>query len=137
MLARDTRLLRRLFDQVVNAVHIHLIDDLVTDQHILHGPDGDLYGPEGLRLAVTEYRIGFPDLRIITRGMISAGNIVACRFVLRGTHLGPFRGTPATGKQVEMTGTAIERIESERLAESWLRLEDIDMGGRGTTNVAD
>jgi predicted ester cyclase len=135
MLSRDTRLLRRLFDDVVNAGQIHLIDDLVTDQHILHGPDGDLYGPDGFRLAVTEYRTGFPDLWITTRSMVSAGDIIACRFILRGTHLGPFRGTPATGRQVEMSGTAIERIEHERLAESWFRVDGIDLDEPGATSA--
>lgn len=135
MYSRDTRLLRRFFDDVVTAGQIHLIDDLVTEQHILHGPDGDLYGPDGLRLAIREYRTGFPDLYIITQGMVSAGDIIACRFLLRGTHLGPFRGTPATGKQVEIAGTAIERIERERLAESWFRLDGLDKVEQGTTSA--
>lgn len=129
MVAHDTHLLLRLLDEVLAGGHTNLIDDLVTDQHILHSPEGDLYGPEGLRLAVMEYRTGFPDLRIARRGMVSVGEIVACRFTLCGTHLGPFQGIPATGKAVEAAGTMIQRIERDRLAESWFRLEGLGVTG--------
>ena len=37
----------------------------------------------------------------------------------QGTHLGPFRGIPATGKKVEWSLIAIDRVVDGKRVEGW------------------
>ena len=58
--------------------------------------------------------------------LISAGDKVIGRIIVRGTHKGEFQGIPATGNKIEVSVIPIFRIEDEKIVE--LRRE-IDMLG--------
>lgn len=47
-------------------------------------------------------RSGFPDIQWTLEEMISEGDKVAARFIMRGTHNGVFLGVPPTGKTIEV-----------------------------------
>ena len=113
-------LVRRFVEEAVNRGNKHVLAELVTTDHVRHAPDGDLYGPEGVRIDLAEWRAGFPDLKLILEDLIAEGDRVVSRFVLRGTHAGPFLGVAATGRTVAVAGIGIDRISRGRLAECWL-----------------
>jgi steroid delta-isomerase-like uncharacterized protein len=52
----------------------------------------------------------FPDLHFEVSHKIPRGDRVAERWVIRGTHLGPYMGIPATGKRAEIHGMSIVRL---------------------------
>jgi hypothetical protein len=49
-------LVRRFVEEVVNRRNPGLLPDLIATRHVDHWPDGDLYGPEGVRIGVVEHR---------------------------------------------------------------------------------
>ena len=49
------------------------------------------------------------------------------RFIIRGTHLGMFRGIPATGKKIEMGGISIHRCAGGKIVEGWSFLDTLGM----------
>lgn len=59
----------------------------------------------------------FPDLSWNVQEMIPAGEKVIVSYIGRGTHKGEFEGIPATGNQIEWSGTAIIRIENGKIVE--------------------
>lgn len=66
------------------------------------GPDYDLgslgRGPQASADNVRAFRQAFPDLRLAVTDTISDGGRVAVWLRLSGTHLGPFRGYPPSGR---------------------------------------
>jgi steroid delta-isomerase-like uncharacterized protein len=114
---------RRFVDEVINGGNHAAVADLVSADHVGHCPDGDLYGPDGVKLDLRELRTAFPDLRIELEDVIAAGDRVARRFVLRGTHAGPFLGFPPTGRVVSMGGMGIDRLRAGRIAETWITFD--------------
>ena len=118
---------RRLVEEVLNQGRTGLLAALVAADHVGHDPLGDHYGPEGLRIAVAEYRAAFPDLRVTVEDLVTEGDKVAHRFTLRGTHAGPFLGIPATGRAVAATGIAIDRLAGGKVAESWVSLDALGL----------
>jgi predicted ester cyclase len=68
---------------------------------------------------VIAFREGFPDVRITIEQMIAEGDSVAFRFILRGTHLGTFAGSPPTGKEDVLTGSDFIRIADGKMVELW------------------
>ena len=119
----NERLVRRFVEDVINRGETDLLPALVARDHIGHDPLGDHYGPEGVRISITELRSAFPDLRVTIEEVIASGDRVARRFTLRGTHHGPYLGLPATGRVVVTTGIAIDRVVGGCLAESWLIID--------------
>ncbi len=62
-------------------------------------PTGDVFdGEEHVARYFEETRTAFPDQRNELIAMHHADDAVIVEFMLLGTHLGPFRGLPATGK---------------------------------------
>lgn len=65
------------------------------------------------------FRIAFPDARFIVEDLVAEQDRVAARLTMRGTHLGPLNGAPATGRAVVVSGMSIERIANGRIVEGW------------------
>ncbi|MEJ7831945.1 MAG: ester cyclase [Nocardioides sp.] len=79
-------------------------------------PTGDVFdGPEEVRGYFESTRTAFPDQRneLIALHHTEAGVIV--EFQLKGTHLGPLRGIPATGKEFSCQCAAFFLFEEDRL----------------------
>ena len=58
---------------------------------------------------------------------MAAGDAVAWRFTLRGTHAGPFMGIAPTGRAVTAAGIAIGRLEDGRVVEGWFGLDALGL----------
>jgi steroid delta-isomerase-like uncharacterized protein len=72
-------------------------------------------GPEEVMAYFTETRTAFPDQRNELLAMHHAGDAVIVEAMLYGTHDGPYRGLPATGRKFEMRFCAIFVFEEDRL----------------------
>jgi steroid delta-isomerase-like uncharacterized protein len=118
---------RRLLEEVFNRGSTDLLTELIAVDHVGHDPFGDHYGPEGLRIAVVEYRAAFPDLRVTVEDLVTEGDKVVHRFTLWGTHAGPFMGIPPTGRVVTAAGIAIDRLADGKVAESWVSLDALNL----------
>jgi steroid delta-isomerase-like uncharacterized protein len=77
---------------------------------------GDVYdGPEEVARYFEETRTAFPDQRNELIAMHHSDDAVIVEANLYGTHDGPFRGLPPTGRKFEMRFCAIFVFEEDRL----------------------
>lgn len=123
----NAAVVRRLIEEVFNRGEMGRLAELVAADHIGHDPFGDHYGRDGVRIAATEYRAAFPDLRLTVEDVVTAGDRVAHRFTLRGAHAGPFMGIPPTGRLVTAVGIAVHRLAGAKVAESWVSLDALSL----------
>jgi len=72
-------------------------------------------GPTEVAAYFEETRTAFPDQRNELIAMHHSDDAVVVEAMLRGTHLGPFRGLPPTGREFEMQFCAIFVFEQDRL----------------------
>ena len=72
----------------------------------------------------TEARAGFPDLSITVEDVMTEGDRVAARVVMRGTHRGEFQGISPTGKRVEVRAMDMFRISDGKIVEHWGHADD-------------
>lgn len=85
---------------------------------------------------IAETRRAFPDLVMTIEQQIAEESWVATRVTYRGTHMGDFAGIPATGRRIEYSGTAMDRLENGKVVEMWhtvnmhLLMRQIAEGGR-------
>jgi steroid delta-isomerase-like uncharacterized protein len=77
---------------------------------------GDVYdGPEEVARYFEESRTAFPDQRNELIALHHAEDAVIVEANLYGTHQGPLRGLPPTGRRFEMRFCAVFVFEEERL----------------------
>jgi steroid delta-isomerase-like uncharacterized protein len=79
-------------------------------------PTGDVHdGPEAVMGYFAESRAAFPDQRNRLIALHHADDAVVAEFDLLGTHDGPFRGIPPTGRAFECRCVALFVFEEDRL----------------------
>jgi steroid delta-isomerase-like uncharacterized protein len=77
---------------------------------------GDVYdGPEEVARYFRETRTAFPDQRNELIALHHAADAVIVEANLYGTHEGPLRGLPPTGRKFEMRFCAVFVFEDDRL----------------------
>jgi steroid delta-isomerase-like uncharacterized protein len=77
-------------------------------------PTGDVYdGEEEVSRYFAQTRAAFPDQRNELIAMHECDDSVVVEFDLKGTHLGAFRGLPATGRPFTCRTLAIFEFEGE------------------------
>jgi len=78
-------------------------------------------GLQGVRSYYTELLASLPDVAIEVRQQYVASDAIIVEVTIRGTHLGPWRGVPATGRRVEFplcgvyTFDTQDRLAGERI----------------------
>jgi steroid delta-isomerase-like uncharacterized protein len=112
---------RRFYEECVNLKRADLLPSLVTPDIVNHTNGGR--GIESLATAVSALHVAFEDLAFEVVDMIGEGDRVALRYVLRGKHVGPFAGQPASGKFEERPGINTFRLKDSKIAEVWLAVD--------------
>ena len=103
-----------------------VLDETYTPDAVWHLPERDVKGVEEFKQYLTPYITAFPDLNVTVEDEIAEGEKVVERFTMRGTHQGEVEEFgPPTGKQVEIKGITIHRIEGGKIVEEWERYDNL------------
>jgi steroid delta-isomerase-like uncharacterized protein len=74
-------------------------------------------GHDGVRDFYTQLMIALPDLQIVVQQQHVTDDSIVVEVVIRGTHLGGWRGLPATGRRVELPLCGVYTFDTQdRLA---------------------
>ena len=114
--------IRRFYEQAWNQKQFDILEETHASGWMHHDPSNPLDlrgGPEGNRARLVEVSIAFPDVHFRLDDLIAEGDQVAVRFTISGTHLGPFAGIPATGKQISIQGMIVHRLQDGKIVEDW------------------
>jgi len=121
---QNKALVRDFVEDVINrqdlaAAHHYVATDFVEQDRMLLQEQG----LEGLKGWLAMYFVAFPDVRWTLEDQIAEQDRVLSRFTWTGTNAGPFMGIPATGKQVAVSGLALDRIVAGKLQQSRLLMD--------------
>jgi len=100
--------------------NLDIIDEVYAPDLVWHDPDQEIQGTEEAKQFIAIYKSAFPDLSVTVEDEIAEGDKVVTRWTLRGTHQGEIEEFgPPTGRQVELKGISISRIEGGKIVEEW------------------
>lgn len=100
--------------------NLNIIDEVYAPDLVWHDPGQEIQGTEEAKRYISMYKSAFPDLSVTVEDEIAEGNKVVTRWTIRGTHQGEIEEFgPPTGRQVEMKGISISRIEGGKIVEEW------------------
>jgi steroid delta-isomerase-like uncharacterized protein len=112
---RNKAVVHAYLDEIARTAKITAPERYFTSTTTFNG-DADL--PRQF-VRIAEARLAFPDLEMTIEQQIAEGPWVATRVTYRGTHMGEFAGVPATGRRIEYSGTAMDRLENGKVVEMW------------------
>jgi predicted ester cyclase len=118
-------LVRRGLHEIWNRRMLGAVADLYAPTAAVHGPDGrELQGPGDVRQEVLALLAMLPDARhtvdeIYHVEVGEADHKVAVRWTVQGTHAGPSRYGPPTGRRVRILGLSQMRVTGGVVVEEW------------------
>ena len=118
---------RRALEEGYNQGNLDVVDELVSSNFVAHVGSEEIHGPAGMKQFVASLRAAFPDLQLSIEDQVAEGDRVVTRWTAHGTHTGPFRGIPPTGKPGTMTGIDIDRNVDGRPIECWTNTDDLGL----------
>lgn len=119
--------IRQLFEEAWNKGNLRVVDDLCSNDFVMHNPvSGDL-NRDAFKQFISTYRGAFPDLRFRLDDILVAGDMGICRWSATGTQRGELMGIPPTNKTATVTGISIARITGDKQKETWVEWDALGM----------
>jgi steroid delta-isomerase-like uncharacterized protein len=117
-MSEENKDLARRSWQIVD--NLDIIEEIYAPDVVWHEPDQEVHGIEEAKRFVTNYKTALPDLNVTVEDAIAEGDKAVTRWTVRGTHHGEVEefGLP-TGRQVEIKGVTMHRIEDGKIVEEW------------------
>jgi steroid delta-isomerase-like uncharacterized protein len=108
----------RRFTDLWNTGDLSSVDELIAPGYRQHSSQLDPFeGVDALAEMIAGLRAGFPDARFAVVQELAEGDAVAHQWILTGTQTGEWNGIPATGKSIEVRGTAISHLKDGKIVE--------------------
>ncbi len=123
----NKELVTRFVEDVFNGGNTRLLAEMISPEHVSHLPNGDHYGPEGVRIDIASFRAAFPDLRLTILDLVAEYDRVVYRFVADGTQEGPFMGIAPTGKRVKVDGIVLDHVRDGKTIERWVQYDGLSL----------
>jgi predicted ester cyclase len=125
----NENLIRRYFDEVMNAGKLEVIDEIVDPGFSFHIPtlSAPVRGPDDFKQFVTVLRTAFPDLHFNVEKHIIEGAQAAARWTFSGTHRGPFLDAMPTGIRVTDQGVDLFLFLNARIVTIWVNENDFSL----------
>jgi steroid delta-isomerase-like uncharacterized protein len=125
-MSEENKAVARRSWELVGQHNPELLEEVYAADVVWHEPDQDVQGLEEAKQFYSMYLSAFPDLNVTVEDVLAEGDNVDSRYTVRGTHQGEIEefGSP-TGKQVEIKGITIHRIEGGKIVEEWERYDNL------------
>ncbi len=123
-LEHNKALARRLYEEVFGRGNSVAADEILAGSCVSHGPGSPpQLGTEFIKRQAFALRSAIPDLEVVLADQIAEGDEVASRWTGRGTHTGalplPTGAVAPTGAHIEFAEIRIDRVDGDRITESW------------------
>ena len=126
---RNMALVRNVHEQVNQGNHAVFKEALAPDyaRHCQAMPPEaqEIRGPEPLAAFVRDHLEAFPDWHDDIDLMFASDDRVAYITTSTGTQTGVMGPFPATGKKVKLVSIIIQRLESEKIVETWISWDNV------------
>ena len=127
-MSEENKELARRSWEIVSEWNPDLIEEFYPPDLVWHEPDQDIRGYEEARQFVSTFFDAFPDINITVEDAIAEGDKAVTRYTIRGTHRGETEEFgPPTGRQMELEGITIHRIEDGKIVEEWSRYDNLSV----------
>jgi steroid delta-isomerase-like uncharacterized protein len=115
-------ILHEWFEEVWNRGNTEAVERLLAPDAVIHSLDergGDAQGRQEFLAFWSRFRNAFPDTVVTVHETVQAGDTVAGRWTVRGTHRGDQLGFAPTNRPVEIRGMSMAIVHNGKVVEAW------------------
>jgi len=126
---QNIALIKHLYEELSKA-NIETLQELFTSDFAYYSPSENVtpLSREELSKGLKMYFSAFPDFHYEIQDIFAKGDKVAVRFIAQFTHSQEFMGLSPTGKQVQVSATAIfNKFRDGKVAEVKKNMDDLGM----------
>jgi predicted ester cyclase len=111
---------RRLWEELNNKGNLASVDDYYTVDYVLYDAGTPaVRGLDGVGQYFSTLVSAFPDVRGTVEDMVAAGDRVAVRVTLTGTHKAELMGVAPTGRRATWTTMFMGRMANGKYVDTW------------------
>ncbi len=127
-LANNKDIVQKTFDVVWNQHNTAAIDELYASDYTTHDElPGFSQDRKGFKEWVNQTTRAFPDIEFKIKDQLAEGDEVVTRWEAHGTQKGEFMGVPASGKAITVTGLTMNRLQNNKIKESWNEWDSLSL----------
>jgi steroid delta-isomerase-like uncharacterized protein len=126
----ENRELLRSIEDAVNSRDSHAIADIYATDFVFHREMDELHGLDEFNDYLQTLYNAFPDMTISIEKVIVEDDMAAVHYTGTGTHEGEYNGIEPTGREVELSGMRIVRIEDGQIVEAWGLTSNLSLLGQ-------
>jgi predicted ester cyclase len=129
----EAKAIHEIYVKARNTVNLDLLDEICAESIVVHdsGYPETIVGLDALKDYYSNNHKAFPDLQITFNEMIVKGDRIVVFWTFSGTNTGPLHtpmgDIPATGRNVQFFGIAIDRVEEGKIVEDWVVWNVLDL----------
>ena len=110
----------KLFYEAFSENKPELLDQILApDWDDIPPNDGQAPGRDAFKPFVGGFHTMFPDLKVVNKGIIDAGDKVIVRSTISGTQAAPFAGFPSKGKPFSIMAVDIHQFKDGKVIKTW------------------
>lgn len=120
-------LVTRLFEEVWNKKQLQLIDEIFSEDFLLHAGDSELKGRSNIHNLLQEWQTAFPDIHHTVEDIVQEDDKVVVRWKGEGTQKGPFSGLLPTGNKMQYRGITLFKVSQNHFCECWIGVNLLEL----------
>lgn len=116
--AANIKLYTHVWDEIINKGRFELFNDSnFTKNVVMHVSPADIVGIDSAKAYYSNYVTGFSNVKFTIKDVFGMDNKLVKHWNFKGTHTGVFFGIKPTGKEVDIDGVTLVRMEKGKIAE--------------------
>ena len=122
----NAALVAKFLNELWNQQNLDIIDQLTTEDYVVHVPQGDLLGREALKIVVQDYFSSFSRIHVSLVSQTCQDSQVVTRVEWdTALNLRDQSCDEEIEREIPARGVSIDRIENGQIVESWNMLDTL------------
>jgi steroid delta-isomerase-like uncharacterized protein len=115
---KNIRMYSHVWDEIVNKGKMELMNEASFSKNVVfHASPADVVGIDSGKAYYGNFLTGFSGITFTIKDIFGQGDKLVKYWNFKGKHTGVFFGIPATGKDVNIDGATLVRMENGKIAE--------------------
>ena len=116
--ANNIRMYSRVWDEIMNKGKLdQMNEEHFTKDVVFHASPADVVGIDSGKAYYGNFLTGFSNITFTIKDIFGQGDKLVKYWNFKGKHTGTFFGIPATGKDVNLDGATLVRMQNGKIAE--------------------
>ena len=104
-----------VWDEIINHGKLDMFNDSNFTRDVVMHANPDVVGIDNARAMYANYVNGFSNIKFTIVDVFGQGDKLVKHWDFKGKHTGTFFGIPATGKDVEVEGVTLVRMQDGKI----------------------